>query len=256
MLNWLPKELPNNLKIILSFKEDKESEDKIANLDENVTNLKIEKLKSDEDKKDIINKYLEQFLKALDDEQIDKICKAKGSDNPLLLKILLNEIRLHGQFDTLDKQIANFPSNPQEAFQKVLERLENEETYTKMNSEEIVKLIFGLLANARYGLSEEELIRSINIYQKEKNKEEFHVDDLKDVIRLNLRQIKTFMKISEGRYDYFYESFKIAATEKYENDTIEFNQALANYFKEKTDPKDNLSFTEWEIIIFCVFLLF
>ena len=241
MIKWLPKDLPDNLKIILSFKEDEESQKLIDDLDENFNHLKIKKLEFDE-KKSIINEYLNQFLKALDDERINTICKAEGSDNPLFLKILLNELRVFGQHEELERQIANFPSNPQKAFQKVLDRLENEVTYTKIDSKEIIKLIFGFLANTRYGLSEEELINSINIYQKENNKKEFSEDDLKDVIRLSLRQVKPFMKRLGGKHGFFYESFKSAAKDKYKEWQIEFHQALANYFLEKADPQTNFSF--------------
>ncbi|MCL2115400.1 MAG: DUF4062 domain-containing protein [Methanobrevibacter sp.] len=242
MLNWLPRELPENLKIILSFKEDAESQETIANLDKSFTHLKIKGLESDEDKKNIINKYLEQFLKALDDEQINRICKVDGSDNPLFLKILLNELRLFGQFDVLDEQIINFPDNPQEAFKKVLGRLEKEENYTNINSKDITKLVFGLLATSRYGLSEEELIESINIHEEVNNKKKFFEDSLKDAVRFNLRQVKPFMKRSEGKFDFFYDSFKSVAIEKYNKNEVKFNQTLSNYFKGQIDPEGDFSF--------------
>ncbi|MCL2116096.1 MAG: RyR domain-containing protein, partial [Methanobrevibacter sp.] len=208
----------------------------------NITNLEVKKLESDKDKKNIINKYLEQFLKALDDKQINQICEMKGSDNPLLLKILLTELKSHGQFETLEKQIVNFPTDPQSAFKKVLNRLENEETYTEIDSKKITQLIFSFLSCARYGLSEEELIGTINIYQKENKEEKFSENELKDLIRLKLRQVKPFMKISESRHDYFYDSFKLAATQKYEKDKTQLHQALAKYFKKQADPEENLTF--------------
>ncbi|MCL2116097.1 MAG: DUF4062 domain-containing protein [Methanobrevibacter sp.] len=245
MLNYLPKKLPNNLKIILSFKDDdKENQELIKSIKSNndLEKIELQELQNDEEKISIINKYLEQFLKALDNKEIEAICKTKGSDNPLLLKILLNELRLHGQYDTLAEQIQDFPSTPQEAFHKILERLEKDDTYKKIDSPQITKLIFGLLATARQGLTEKELIHSINIYQKEHQKEKIQVNDLKNIIRLNLRQVKNFMKRTQGRHDYFYESFKIAAQERYKENQIKFHQTLATYFKQKTDPKDDLSF--------------
>ncbi|MCL2115730.1 MAG: DUF4062 domain-containing protein [Methanobrevibacter sp.] len=243
MVKWLPNKIPANLKIILSFKKDNTDENKelIKNKD-NVTNLEVKKLESDKDKKDIINKYLEQFLKVLDDNQINQICEIEGSDNPLLLKILLTELKSHGQFETLEEQIANFPTNPESAFQKVLERLENEESYTKIDSEEITSLIFSLLSCARYGLSEEELIETINIYKEENNEETFPENELRDIIRLKIRQVKPFMKRSEGRYDYFYDNFKLGSFEKYEENKILLHKGLAKYFKKQADPEENLSF--------------
>ncbi|MCL2115052.1 MAG: DUF4062 domain-containing protein [Methanobrevibacter sp.] len=243
MVKWLPHKIPASLKIILSFKTE-DNEELIENIknNDNVTNLEVQRLESVEDKKDIINKYLEQFLKALDDEQINQICEIEGSDNPLLLKILLTELKSHGQFETLEEQIANFPTNPESAFQKVLERLENEETYKEIDSEEITSLIFSLLSCARYGLSEDELIETINIYKEENNEETFPENELKDIIRLKIRQVKPFMKRSEGRYDYFYDSFKLGSFEKYKENQILLHKGLAKYFKKQADPKENLSF--------------
>ncbi|MCL2114654.1 MAG: TIR domain-containing protein [Methanobrevibacter sp.] len=242
MFKWLPKELPKNLKIILSLKEDEESQELISIFQEHITHFRIRNLESDEEKRVIINKYLEQFLKVLDEEQIDMICKTKGSDNPLLLKILLNELKVFGQVDKLNEQISNFPSNPTDAFQKVLDRLENEKTYTKIDSKKIVKLIFGLIANARYGLSESELVECIKIWQKENNDIIFEVKDLIQTIQSYIRQLRPFMKISEGKFDFLYGSFKIASIKKYQEDNLRFNQTLSDYFLQQADPDANLSF--------------
>ncbi|MCL2115292.1 MAG: DUF4062 domain-containing protein [Methanobrevibacter sp.] len=256
MIHWLGNNLPENLKIILSFKEDdtEENQKLVDNIDmdENYSHITIDELKKPEDKKDIINEYLKQFLKKLNDDDIETIINSPGSENPLFLKILLSELRVHGQFDTIEEKIAQYHDTPQEAFKTVLNRLENEYLYTKIDisSKEITELIFGLIANARYGLSEEELIDCINIHKENENQIPFEIEDekeeLKQTIRLYLRQVKPFMKVTEKRHDFFYEAFQIATEEKY-NDGEHFNKEyynslLADYFQLKTDPEENYTF--------------
>jgi WD40 repeat protein len=66
--------------------------------------------------------------------------------------------------------------------------------------------------------------------------------DIQDSIRLNLRQIRPFMARKEGRHDFFYESFKLAAEERYADDRIDTNRLLANYFMSKADSDNDNSF--------------
>ncbi|MDR2917464.1 MAG: DUF6483 family protein [Tannerella sp.] len=61
-------------------------------------------------------------------------------------------------------------------------------------------------------------------------------------IRLFIRQVRPFMARREGRTDYFYEAFKLAAKERYKNNIIHYNQVLTDYFKEQADPEVDLSF--------------
>lgn len=224
MLRWISKyELPDNLKIILSVKKDSdegmaEESDyysfEIGGLDEGA-------------KRKLINKYLENYLKTLDDEQIEAICSFEASENPLFLKILLSELRVFGSFSQLNEKIRKFGTSPVSAFKHVLDRLESEERKT-----DIVPLIFSLLANARSGLSEDELVQIIEIHT------DFDRKTIRDCIRLNIRQIRQFMMKKDGRHDFFYDSFKIASFEKYGDR----NEILLDYFTRKADPRNDYSF--------------
>lgn len=237
MLKWLGT-LPENLKIIISIKEDRDDEKYEANLQRvkqrnNICGFEIKEL-DDDGKRELIKEYLSNYLKALDEEQIDTICGFEASKNPLFLKILLAELRVFGSFDQLKDKITMFGDSPASAFDHVLERLEKDE---KLNEgENIVPLLFSLLANARVGLSEDELKA---IIQHQTGASDKHIQDS---IRLNLRQIRPFMARKEGRHDFFYESFKLAAEERYDNVKIEQNRALASYFMAKADSDNDYSF--------------
>lgn len=237
MIKWFD-ELPDNLKLIMSVKEDKNDE---------IFNTKLQSIKSrniisgfeihelnTQDKKDLINEYLKNYLKSLDEAQIDTICGFEGSKNPLFLKILLAELRVFGSFDQLKEKIESFGETPVSAFKHVLGRLEEDEEDIK--TDKISYLIFSLLANARVGLSEDELKA---IIQSETDLDE---KTIQDAIRLNLRQVRQFMARKEGRHDYFYESFKIAAQEKYSDLKIHSNKLLASYFKDYADLNDDYTF--------------
>lgn len=237
MLKWFD-EIPDNLKLIISVKEDKNDEifnSKLQNIKNrnNVSGFEIREL-DDEGKKDLINEYLKNYLKSLDDAQIDTICSFEGSKNPLFLKILLAELRVFGSFDQLKEKIQSFGETPVSAFKNVLERLEEDEE--DINADKITYLIFSLLANARVGLSEDELKTIIQ------NKTNLDEKTIQDAIRLNLRQVRQFMARKEGRHDFFYESFKLAAQEKYADLKIDSNNQLAKYFKDDAELSDDYSF--------------
>ena len=238
MLEWLPKRLPEKLKIILSIKEDEEWTDCIEMLigTETCSFSTVKPFKKKEEKNKLILDYLKKYLKALDDQQIDAICDFEGSNNPLYLKIILSELRVFGSFAQLSNEIRQFGETPKTAFHNVLNRLENEINAINVHSKQFMPLLFGLLANARNGLSEKELVECM---QKEFL---IHEEKLVQAIRLFVRQVRPFMARREGRIDYFYEAFKSAAKERYINNKIQSNKILADYFKEQADPANDLSF--------------
>lgn len=270
MLKWLPAPETSNLKIIISCKEDDEDEyyarklKSIKNRDafcdyfeegheddlgKDYKNYSF-KLKALEDceneKTKIIKSYLKNYLKELDKEDIKTICGFEASKNPLFLKVLLSELRVFASFEKLKDEIQEFIKNdfeenpdsdnkgsPKTAFNHVLERLERDEEFAE--GEPLVPLIFSLLANARVGLSRDELTAII--------KAQTGLDEeyIRDTINLNLRQVKQFMARKEGRDDFFYESFKLAAQERYSESHILRNEYLKSYFTDGSGELININ---------------
>lgn len=244
MLKWLPAPKSSNLKIIVSVKEYGGDEDYNSKL--NIIkgrnafcedySFKLEALKDNKCKSKIIKSYLENYLKELSDDDIGTICEFSASENPLFLKVLLSELRVFASFEELRNEIQEFIKNdfeenpdkenegsPKTAFNHVLERLERDEDL--VDGEPLVPLIFSLLANARVGLSRKELTDIIKA-QKPDLDEEY----IMDTVNVNLRQVKPFMARKEGRDDFFYESFKLAAQERYSARYIQENEKLKEYF--------------------------
>ena len=224
MLRWLGRyDLPDNLKIIISVKKDSAM---IAVEPGKFYAFEIKGL-DEPGKRRLINQYLGNYLKTLDDEQIDVICSFEASENPLFLKVLLSELRVFGSFDQLSEEIGRFGNSPVSAFKHVLDRLESDGRKTN-----IVPLMFSLLANARAGLAEDELVDII------KSQTDFDENDIRDAIRLNIMKVRQFMMRKDGCHDFFYDSFKIASREKYGDK----NDLLLDYFNRKADPYHDFSF--------------
>ena len=254
MLKWLPAPNSSNLKIIVSCKEDDEDDDYAKKLgiikernatcpyfeesseDSNNYSFKLKPLESDEEKTQIIQSYLKDYLKELSPKDIETICSFDASKNPLFLKVLLAELRVFASFEKLRDEIQEFikddfsqendpessKGSPKTAFNHVLERLEKDEDLVE--GQPLVPLIFSLLANARVGLSKDELTAIIKDYAG------LNEEYVRDSINLNLRQVKPFMARKEGRDDFFYESFKLAAQDRYSENNILKNDKLKSYF--------------------------
>ncbi|OGP52062.1 MAG: hypothetical protein A2Y79_12215 [Deltaproteobacteria bacterium RBG_13_43_22] len=220
-LNWLQSELPEGINMIVSFKrgtEDTDAEKLYGILKDSAVISEIKPFESTDDRKKLIDEYLMQYLKELDQKHINALLEIEASKNPLFLKIVLNELRIFGAFLNIKDKIRNdFGNDPLSAFEGVLKRLENDPAYSSIPPKISVPLIFGLLANSRYGLSADELVHMLLDTLGYERKDE-NLNQIKETVYLNLRQIRPYLSRKEGRYDFFYESFKIAALKRYANE--------------------------------------
>jgi hypothetical protein len=53
----------------------------------------------------LIQRYLEQYGRQLSSSRTQRIALADGASNPLYLRVLLDELRVHGEHETLDRRI-------------------------------------------------------------------------------------------------------------------------------------------------------
>jgi WD40 repeat protein len=242
-LRWIPWQMPSGIKMIISFKREGDDAEKLYKQfagSEVITLAEVKPFTNEEDQKALINAYFHQYLKELDDAQIAELIASPGATNPLFLKIVLSELRVFGAFTNLGKKIRDdFGTTPVSAFGAVLNRLENDPSYSPVESKIAVPLLFGLLSHAHHGLSEEELISLFLQELKWENSLETR-EELKDTIRLLLRQVRSFLGMREGRYDFFYESFNLSAIDRYEGIdkgryqrlSTEWHKSLADYFEQ------------------------
>ena len=245
-LSWLPYQLPPNVKLLVSFKTGEPAADELLKqMQGKVIHSEVKPFESMEDRQKLVQVYLSQFLKNLDEHHLETLITSDGAKNPLFLKVVLSELRVFGAFANLGEKIRlDFGKTPVSAFEGVLKRLENDPAYSPIEPNQAVPFLFGLLAHARQGLSLEELT---GLFVREFNKPP---QDAQDTINLYLRQVRSFLAHRDGRYDFFFESVKLASQELYVGEGFpkrlaqDWHRLLAEYFTARPlqleDAKGNI----------------
>ncbi len=242
ILSWLPHELPNGLKLIVSLKEDRNSKPRIQAASQFSVIHRIKPFSYKEDKMSLINEYLKRYLKHLDDHHMEIICDTKGSDNPLFLKIVLYNLRVFGAYKQLESEIKKYGEDPISAFNAVLAGLEEDTSYiTVLPGQSFVPLLFGLLSKARLGLTEDELTYCLKIEYPVENEE-----SIRCALRIYLRRMRPFIANREGRIDFLYDSFREAAVLRYQENRLHDHKLLVSCFLSICDPQDNGEFSSKE----------
>jgi len=217
-MNWLPWQLPRNIKLIVSIKRGEQAAEEFCERLKNsgqVILRTVEPFKNPDDRRKLVQAYLSQYLKDLDKQHLETLIQSPGANNPLYLKVVLSELRVFGVFANLANKIKDdFGETPVSAFQGVLKRLEDDPAYSLIESKQVVPLLFGLMAHARHGLSADELTSLfIQALKLKDTKEQREI--AADTVYLFLRQVRPYLARREGRYDFYFESFKNAAEERY-----------------------------------------
>ena len=236
MLSWLPRQLPQGVKLIVSCKMSPESADLLSRLSSNYTTMKLLPLANSGEQRAIINAYLNKYMKSLDDELIDTICALPAARNPLYLKVLLSELRVFGDFHKLNEQIHTFGDTPQSAFDAMLKRLENERVFDGQAG--LSAAVFGLLGAARNGLTESELLRCLHAKHPDRQ-----MDGLRDGLRTLLRSVRPFLTRMDGRTDFRYDSLRKASEQRYGKELERHHNLLAAVFLQDADPEGDFRFS-------------
>eukprot|EP01125_Pyxidicula_operculata_P016146 TRINITY_DN552_c0_g1_i1.p1 TRINITY_DN552_c0_g1~~TRINITY_DN552_c0_g1_i1.p1 ORF type:complete len:1462 (+),score=367.44 TRINITY_DN552_c0_g1_i1:741-5126(+) len=157
---WLPRTFPQNVKLVLSTLPGR-----ILN-DMNTRGWKVLEVQSlsRPEKITLIQEYMAIYGKKLTEAQLDLIVNSKQAENPLYLRTLLEELRVFGVFEELEKKIQNYLSaqSPPQLFELVFARLETE-FHSKHKG--LVSDVLGSLWVSRRGLTESELLSVLSIPQ-------------------------------------------------------------------------------------------
>ena len=183
---------------------------------------KIEPLTKEEQEKLVVD-YLKEYGKEGIALKIqNQITKHPQTDNTLFLRTLLNEIRLLGDFDNVEKDIANYlqAKDLVELFIEIFERLESD------YRENLAKEVLSLLYVSRDGLSEDNLMEIIN------------QNSTKKLTRLEFSPL--FLAVEEhlidrgGLYGFFHDYIREALKNRYLNSEELVNverRKIADYFE-------------------------
>jgi len=152
-LVWLPPFIPENIRLILSTLPGRPLDDVKKR---ELPTIVIKPLDDDE-RKQVIRDYLMQYRKTLSDPRIDKIASSHQTRNPLFLTALLEELRLFGEHDLLDKRIEYYltAETVDVLYEKILERYEEDYGTERPG---LVRDVMTLLWASRRGLSAAELL--------------------------------------------------------------------------------------------------
>ncbi len=150
-LFWLPREFPAGVRVILSMTPSPLLED----LDARGCEISRVEALDIEERRQIITKYLAQYTKSLDSDRINRIAGASPSGNPLFLRSLVEELRVHGDHFTIDQKIDHYLAarTAVDLHERILERYEQD---YEADREGLVRDAMSALWAARRGLSEPE----------------------------------------------------------------------------------------------------
>ena len=149
LLNWLP-DFPDNVKFIFSTQKNDATMDYFKRMEYQCLEMDVLDVGR---RKTLIALYLDLFGKKLTPTQIECIASNKESGNPLVLRTMLDELRVFGVHEELNARINHYlaANSIEKFFALVLKRLE--ESY----GESLVRDVFSLIATSRSGLSESEI---------------------------------------------------------------------------------------------------
>jgi hypothetical protein len=243
-MRWLPDELPENARIIIStIKSDDPGTALTALRARRQPPIEAELRALDEsDATAIIQQFLDRYRKTLDSEQRALLLNKSGSGTPLYLLTALEELRTLGTYEEIKDRIKDLPEETRPLFLWILDRLENDEGFRDEQGSKIgadlVSRYCSYLAIGRSGMAQSELVELIAPADSEKKTE---ADALGNVAALQ-RLLRPYLMQRGELLDFFHGQLREAVEEKYlgdEEQKVAANHALAEYFQRKADPAGN-----------------
>ena len=152
-LVWLPPQIPNNVRLVLSTLPGRPFDELRKRA---WPTLEVEPLEPGE-RNQLIREVLTQYAKSLSPARAERIAVAPQTANPLYLRTLLEELRVFGVHEELDRRIDFYLTapSPRALYQRVFERYEADYERERPG---LVGEAMRLLWAARRGLSEAELL--------------------------------------------------------------------------------------------------
>lgn len=235
-ISFLPRQLPPNVKLILSVKEESPgAKQYLAEAEIFGEVVHVKPLSDLADRNALVDAYLSNYLKKLGESQMDALIRSRGAVNPLYLKIVLSELRVFGAYDTLQAHIEqDFGDAPVTAFDAMLRRIEGDAPLSGISMGVLAENVFGWLSHTRYGLEVRELSELLQQRGLCADGE-----TAGDAVNVLVRQLREFLTERDLRIDFFYDSFREASRRRYTQNkpSADWHRELAQYFCSK--PMDD-----------------
>ena len=122
-MTWLPATIPSGVRLIISTTP---GESCGHLLERGWHHLEVAPLADERVRQSIVVRYLGEFRKGISSDQIRRVVADPKADSPLYLRVVAEELRLHGTHETLDEVIDRFADAETllEVFDRILERME------------------------------------------------------------------------------------------------------------------------------------
>lgn len=152
-ISWVPGQLPNGVSLLLSASDEAMRAELRRR---NIASLEITAW-DERERNALVGLTLGRFAKSLPRDLLRFIVKAPSSANPLYLRVLLEELRRHAEFETLPALVRHYLEAKDAAglYARILERYENDYERDRPG---LVRDAMSCLAAARNGLAEHELL--------------------------------------------------------------------------------------------------
>ncbi len=212
-LAWLPKTMPSGIKVIVSTTPG-ETEDRLVVRD--WEELVLTPIDSIDVRHQIVLRYLGDFHKGLSSARMDRVVNEAKGASPLFLRVVAEELRVHGEHESLDEAIDRYLSADDlpDVFDRVLERLERD------YGADLVCNLMSLTWASRAGLSEAAIIDLIGCSRLDLSRLLFAID-------------YHFVR-RDGVLGFFHDYLRRAVEKRYLSDPLQIPRLrsdLARYFE-------------------------
>lgn len=176
-----------------------------------------------EDRRRYLDAELGRHLKQLEPEQLDRLIAAPHGSSPLYLQEVLFELTQHGNRRTLDAKLNTLlPLDAAGVAHRILDRMETDRAYLDFVPQKFLSAMLGLLADARYGLTEADLLATLPLRGQPDQP-----NALLAALRYYARQLRPFLIWRGERLCFFYAIWREVCLQRYGGQS---HSALATRF--------------------------
>lgn len=223
-LYWMPRQWPAHVKMVVSCVNDPERPEQVLQAFEHRPHHLVEiGPLTDQERAGIVREVPSLSAKALDEPQVKLLLANPATENPLFLLVALEELRGFGSYEQLEARIRSFPSEGDTVtaiFDQVIQRLEDE------FDEALTRTVLSLLASARRGLSNRELLELVEGAGTK-------IEESTSMLFPILRQLRPYLQHRAELLDFFHRNLYRAARNHYlgtEESEAAAHARLADYF--------------------------